>query len=55
MRSVCAESHDATAKVILALSEVPRFGGVDDPERLRGRIVIAPGIDYLERAADAAK
>ena len=44
-----------TAKVNLALSDVPRFGGTDDPERLRGRIVIAPGVDYLERAADAAK
>jgi phytoene dehydrogenase-like protein len=44
----------ATAKVDLALSGVPRFNGADE-ERLRGRIVIAPGIDYLERAADAAK
>jgi len=44
----------ATAKVDLALSGVPRFDGADEA-RLRGRIVIAPGIDYLERAADAAK
>jgi phytoene dehydrogenase-like protein len=47
----------ATAKVNLVLSGVPRFtaaGGPDD-ERLWGRILIAPSIDHLERAADAAK
>ena len=49
------ERAGSVAKVNLALSEVPRFVGTDDPERLRGRIVIAPGVDYLERAADAAK
>ena len=43
-----------TATVQLALSGVPTFlGGGED--RLRGRIVIAPSIDYLERGADAAK
>jgi phytoene dehydrogenase-like protein len=42
------------AKVNLALSGLPAFGAADQ-ERLRGRIVIAPGIDYLERGADAAK
>jgi phytoene dehydrogenase-like protein len=47
----------ATGKVNLVLAGPPRFaaaGGVGD-ERLRGRIVIAPGIDHLERGADAAK
>jgi phytoene dehydrogenase-like protein len=46
-----------TAKVNLALSGRPRFvaEGEDGGQRLRGRIVIAPGIDYLERGADAAK
>jgi phytoene dehydrogenase-like protein len=44
-----------TAKVNLALSGVPPFVGADDVGRLHGRIVIAPGIDYLERGADAAK
>jgi phytoene dehydrogenase-like protein len=45
-----------TAKVNLVLTGIPAFAGAgDDPERLRGRIVIAPGIDYLERGADAAK
>lgn len=44
-----------TAKVNLALSGLPRFAGAADRERLAGRIVVAPGIDYLERGADAAK
>jgi phytoene dehydrogenase-like protein len=44
-----------TAKVNLALSGVPAFVGADGAEVLQGRIVIAPGIDYLERGADAAK
>jgi phytoene dehydrogenase-like protein len=46
-----------TAKVNLALSALPRFPAAgDDRERLlRGRIVVAPGIDAVERAFDAAK
>jgi phytoene dehydrogenase-like protein len=46
-----------TAKVNLALSALPRFPAAeDDPDRLlRGRIVVAPGIDPVERALDAAK
>jgi phytoene dehydrogenase-like protein len=43
----------ATAKVNLALSGLPAFH--DDPERLRGRIVIGPSIDYIEKASDAGK
>ncbi|MBA2254874.1 MAG: NAD(P)/FAD-dependent oxidoreductase, partial [Chloroflexi bacterium] len=46
------------AKVNLALGELPRFRGIaaEDGERLlRGRIVIAPGIDAVERAFDASK
>ena len=43
------------AKVNLVLSGLPRFSSVTDPAALTGRIVIAPGIDYLERAHDAAK
>jgi phytoene dehydrogenase-like protein len=43
----------ATAKVDLALSGMPAFHA--DPDRLRGRIVIAPSIDHVERASDAAK
>ena len=48
----------ATAKVNLALSELPAFsglGGDDAALRLRGRIVIAPSVDYLDQAADASK
>ncbi|HEY8167159.1 MAG TPA: NAD(P)/FAD-dependent oxidoreductase [Candidatus Limnocylindrales bacterium] len=44
------------AKVNLALRATPTFpaaGG--DPRTLRGRIVVAPGIDAMERAFDAAK
>jgi phytoene dehydrogenase-like protein len=42
-------------KVNLVLSGRPRFATVTEPAALTGRIVIAPGIDYLERAHDAAK
>jgi phytoene dehydrogenase-like protein len=44
-----------TAKVNLALSALPAFTGVSNPSDLRGRVQIAPGIDYLERAFDASK
>jgi phytoene dehydrogenase-like protein len=45
------------AKVNLALSGMPSFSadGGTEAERLKGRIVVAPGIDYLERAFDASK
>jgi phytoene dehydrogenase-like protein len=45
------------AKVNLVLGELPRFtaAGGDDLALLRGRIVVAPGIDAMERAYDAAK
>jgi phytoene dehydrogenase-like protein len=47
-----------TAKLDLALSDLPRFHGLegaDAPQRLRGRIVVAPTLRYLDVAADAAK
>ena len=47
-----------TAKVNLALAELPDFTGLDGDDgasRLRGRIVVAPSIRYLDRAADAPK
>src|SRR5205823_14167377 len=44
----------STGKVDLALSGVPAFNGASE-EQLKGRIVVAPSIDYVERAADAHK
>ena len=43
------------AVVELELSAPPAFDGVDDPAMLAGRIVVARGIDELERAFDASK
>ena len=42
------------AKVTLVVDALPAFGGADE-ERLRGRIVIAPSLDVLERAFDDSK
>jgi phytoene dehydrogenase-like protein len=44
-----------TAKVNLALSDVPVFNGADDIEQLKGRIVIGTSIDHVEKAKDAWK
>jgi phytoene dehydrogenase-like protein len=46
-----------TAKVNFALRDLPRFHGIEpsDAVRLRGRIVVAPSMRYLDDAADAAK
>ena len=43
------------AKVNLALSALPRFTGVADPQALSGRVHIGPDLDYLERAFDHVK
>jgi phytoene dehydrogenase-like protein len=45
------------AKVNLALKKLPVFpaAGGDGERLLRGRIVVAPGIDAMERAFDASK
>jgi phytoene dehydrogenase-like protein len=44
------------AKVNLALAGLPRFPAAAGDERLlRGRILVAPGIDALEQAFDASK
>jgi phytoene dehydrogenase-like protein len=45
------------SKVNLVLGELPRFTATagDDQTLLRGRIVVAPGIDAMERAFDASK
>jgi len=45
----------STAKVNLALSGLPQFNGQTSKEQLNGRIRIAPSLDYLEKAYDAAK
>ena len=45
----------ATAKVNLALADVPQFHGADDGSRLQGRIVIGTSIDHVEKAKDAWK
>jgi phytoene dehydrogenase-like protein len=42
------------AKVTLVVDGLPTIGGVDD-ERLRGRIVVAPGLDELELAFNDSK
>ncbi|HEY2915805.1 MAG TPA: NAD(P)/FAD-dependent oxidoreductase [Candidatus Limnocylindrales bacterium] len=44
------------AKVNLALRKLPTFPAAgDDPRVLRGRILVAPGIDAMERAFDPSK
>ncbi len=49
-------TRGVTAKVNLALSGLPTFTALDgDPVPLRGRFLVAPGLDYLEHAFDAAK
>ncbi len=45
----------STAKISLALSEVPEFNRQESDDQLRGRIRISPSLDYLEKASDAAK
>ncbi len=58
-RAANIRTPGTVAKVNLALAGLPAFaaaGSGPDAERLlRGRIVIAPGIDYVERAFDASK
>ena len=58
-RATNIRTPGTVARVNLALAGLPRFPAAGDgaaaEERLRGRIVIAPGIDYVERAFDAAK
>jgi phytoene dehydrogenase-like protein len=58
-RATNIRTPGTVAKVNLALAGLPAFiaaGKGPDAERLlSGRIVIAPGIDYVERAFDASK
>jgi phytoene dehydrogenase-like protein len=55
-------TRGVVAKVNLALGTLPSFravnalpGGLHAAQALAGRILIAPGIDYLEQAFDASK
>jgi phytoene dehydrogenase-like protein len=44
-----------TARVNLALSDLPSFTGVDDEKSISGNIVVSPSMAYVERASDDAK
>ena len=47
-------SRGLTAKLHLALDRLPQFTGVDS-SALRGRMLVAPSSDYIERAFNHAK
>lgn len=53
-RATNIRTPGTVSKVNLALGGLPSFDGAE-PERLAGRIVIAPSIDDLEHAFDASK
>ncbi len=48
-------ARGTVAKIHFALSALPSFRAVANPADLHGRIVVAPTVDYLERAFDASK
>ena len=55
-RIVNFRSRGVTAKINLALSALPAFTALHgDAVPLRGRLLIAPDVDYVERAFDATK
>lgn len=45
----------STARLHLALSDLPQFVGQTDEGQVRGRVVISPSLAYLEKAYDNAK
>ncbi|MCP5096352.1 MAG: NAD(P)/FAD-dependent oxidoreductase [Chloroflexi bacterium] len=45
----------STARLNLALAQLPQFTGSEDVAALGGHIVICPSLPYLEKAYDAAK
>ena len=47
-------SRGLTAKLHLALAELPQFSGLA-PAALRGRLLVAPSSDYIERAYNHTK
>jgi phytoene dehydrogenase-like protein len=52
----CIRARGVTAKINLALKAPPVLAGFEgDPVPLRGRLLIAPDVMYLERAYDAIK
>ena len=48
-------STGSLAKVNLALNALPTFPALNSPGELHGRIIVAPSIDYIERAFDHSK
>ncbi len=55
-RATNIRQSGATAKVNLALDATPAFtAAAGDQERLAGRVLIAPSMDYLEKAMRAVK
>jgi phytoene dehydrogenase-like protein len=55
-RAANIRTPGVVAKVNLALKKLPTFpAAAGDESLLRGRIVVAPGIDAMERAFDATK
>ena len=56
MRRVRSQVYrGTTAKLVLAVSQLPEFIGQTEAAQLNGHIVICPSTEYLERAADAGK
>jgi phytoene dehydrogenase-like protein len=53
-RIVQLRTRGVAAKLHLALERLPQFAGVD-PADLRGRLLVAPNADYIERAYNHAK
>ena len=49
-----AKYNGCVARINLALKELPKFEGLSE-EALRGTVVLAPSIAYLEKAYDASK
>jgi len=48
-------AHGTLAQITYTVSSLPRFGGVQQPAALSGRVRLARDIDGIERAFDAAK
>jgi phytoene dehydrogenase-like protein len=48
-------AHGTLAQITYTVSSLPRFGGVQQPAALSGRVRLARDIDGIERAFDRAK